>query len=186
MVNLVNLWMKGIIIAVIITILLEMILPEGKNKKYIKMVINLYILYVIIAPVCNKVFHKQIDLKEVMERYQVPEITVNPIDNNKYIKETYEENIKEKINLDLQNMGFTISAIKLKMSEEDESYGSLEKIELSIELNENKTVKPIEKVNINENVKEEKSILSEEDKKKITEYLISNYGIANENIIIGG
>ena len=100
MVNLVNSWMKGIIIAVIITILLEMILPEGKNKKYIKMVINLYILYVIIAPVCNKVFHKQIDLKEVMERYQVSEITVNPIDNNKYIKETYEENIKEKINLD--------------------------------------------------------------------------------------
>ena len=29
-------WCEGIIIAVIISIIIEMIIPEGKNKKYIK------------------------------------------------------------------------------------------------------------------------------------------------------
>lgn len=186
MVNLVNSWMKGIIVAVIITIVIEMILPEGKNKKYIKTVINLYILYVIIAPVCTKLLHKNINFKEIMAHYQVPEISVKKIDNNKYIKEIYEQNIKDKITEDLNNMGFAVSEIRVMMSENDEDYGNIEKIELHVKKNQNKSIKPIEKINIGDNVKEENKIISEDDRNKITEYLISNYGISNENIIIGG
>ena len=85
MVKLVNSWMQGIIIAVIITIIIEMLLPDGKNKKYIKTVINLYILYVIIAPVCLKVFNKKIDFSGILKSYKMPEITVSSLDNNKYI-----------------------------------------------------------------------------------------------------
>ena len=29
-------WCEGIIIAIIISIIIEMILPDGKNKKYVK------------------------------------------------------------------------------------------------------------------------------------------------------
>ena len=36
-----NSWAQGIILAVIIVTILEMIVPEGKNKKYIKIVICL-------------------------------------------------------------------------------------------------------------------------------------------------
>ena len=36
MINVINRWMKQIIFAVVITIIIEMLVPEGKNKKYIK------------------------------------------------------------------------------------------------------------------------------------------------------
>ena len=38
-------WTEGIIIAVIISIIIEMLVPDGKNKKYVKVVSGIYILY---------------------------------------------------------------------------------------------------------------------------------------------
>lgn len=51
MINNISSWAEQIIIAVIIATILEMILPKGNSKKYIKTVIGIYILYVIISPV---------------------------------------------------------------------------------------------------------------------------------------
>ena len=45
MINVINRWMKQIIFAVVITIIIEMLVPEGKNKKYIKMITNIYNFY---------------------------------------------------------------------------------------------------------------------------------------------
>ena len=47
----ITLWAQGIIVALIVGTILEMILPSGNNKKYIKMMIGLYVLYTIISPV---------------------------------------------------------------------------------------------------------------------------------------
>ena len=46
-----SLWAEQIIVAVIIATLIEMILPNGNNKKYIKAVIGVYILFTIISPI---------------------------------------------------------------------------------------------------------------------------------------
>ena len=43
-------WTSEIIVAVIISILIEMLLPQGTNKKYVKVVTGIYILYVIVNP----------------------------------------------------------------------------------------------------------------------------------------
>lgn len=54
MIGKLKLWTQNIIIAVIISIIIEMILPDtGSNKKYVKVVSGLYILYVIINPILN-------------------------------------------------------------------------------------------------------------------------------------
>ena len=44
MVAFISSWAQGIIVAVIIASIIEMILPEGSSKKYIKVVIGVYIL----------------------------------------------------------------------------------------------------------------------------------------------
>ena len=44
-------WCEGIIIAIIISIIIEMILPDGKNKKYVKVVIGIYIMFVVLNPI---------------------------------------------------------------------------------------------------------------------------------------
>ena len=45
MINFLSTWAEQIIIAVIIATIIELILPNNKNKKYIQMVIGIYILF---------------------------------------------------------------------------------------------------------------------------------------------
>ena len=47
-------WAQGIIIAVIVGSIIQMLLPENKNKKYIKVVIGIYILFSILSPIVGK------------------------------------------------------------------------------------------------------------------------------------
>ena len=50
MIGKLKLWTSDIIIAVVISIIIEMIIPDGNNKKYVKVVSGLYILFVILNP----------------------------------------------------------------------------------------------------------------------------------------
>ena len=50
-----NSWAQGIILAVIIVTILEMIVPEGKNKKYIKIVMGVYITFTMISPISTNI-----------------------------------------------------------------------------------------------------------------------------------
>ena len=47
-------WCEGIIIAVIISIIIEAILPDGNNKKYVKVVVGIYIIFTILNPILGK------------------------------------------------------------------------------------------------------------------------------------
>ena len=50
MVNFLSSWVKNLALALIIVSILEMILPNNKTKKYVKMIMRLYILFSIISP----------------------------------------------------------------------------------------------------------------------------------------
>ena len=54
MASFLNSWVQGIVIAIVLATVLEMLLPEGNNKKYVKILIGIYILFTIISPVMNK------------------------------------------------------------------------------------------------------------------------------------
>ena len=186
MINLINSWIKNIIVAVIITIIIEMILPEGKNKKYIKTVISIYIVFVVISPIFSKILNKKIDVSKIFDDYEIPEMQMNTIDNNTYIKEEYENKIKEDITMKLKNIGYETVNMEIKISTKDESYGQIEKISLNVK-KKNENIEKVEKVDIeNKTTKEEVITLPEEDRNKIIEYLINNYGVEETNIIIGG
>ena len=51
MINFLCSWAEQIVLAVIIATLFELILPKNKNKKYIQMVIGVYVLFNIISPI---------------------------------------------------------------------------------------------------------------------------------------
>ena len=51
MINFLSSWVEQIVLAVIIATLFELILPKNKNKKYIQMVIGVYVLFNIISPI---------------------------------------------------------------------------------------------------------------------------------------
>ena len=49
MINWIGSWVQGIVIAVVISTIIEMILPDGNIKKYVRTVIGVYIVFVIIS-----------------------------------------------------------------------------------------------------------------------------------------
>ena len=51
MINFLSSWAEQVILAVIIATILELILPNSKNKKYVQMVIGVYVLFNIISPI---------------------------------------------------------------------------------------------------------------------------------------
>lgn len=51
MINFMSSWAEQIVLAVVVATIIELILPKNKNKKYIQMVIGIYVLFNIISPI---------------------------------------------------------------------------------------------------------------------------------------
>lgn len=51
MINFMSSWSEQIVLAVVVATIIEMILPKNNNKKYIQMVIGVYVLFNIISPI---------------------------------------------------------------------------------------------------------------------------------------
>ena len=208
MINWITNWAEAIIIAVVIATIIEMILPEGNCKKYIKVVIGVYILFTIISPVITKFTGKTvsvsdlIDLSKYVDEVKEKEKSQNLLaqNNETNIKDMYISNLKTDIKSKLKGKGYTTKNINLDVSN-DENY-TLNKIYLSVskideneeadntQTNEISKIETVNEVNVSisnevtstEN-KKEKDSLSTSDKKKIKEYLSSVYEIQEKNIV---
>ncbi len=138
-------WAGTIIITVIIATIIEMILPEGSSKKYIKVVIGIYILFTVISPVISKFTGKTLEVSDIidLDKYvnQMEEKgnMQNSLEANNYesIREIYMENLKSDIKSKLKGKGYTVTYIELDI-ENDDNY-TLNKINLSVIKNEDKT-----------------------------------------------
>lgn len=214
MVSWLSTWTEAIIIAVIIATIIEMILPEGSSKKYIKVVIGVYILFTIVSPVITQFTGKSLavsdflDLGSYINEVKEKETTQNLLQENNAasIKDIYVGNLKADIQNKLKGKGYIVTSILLEVGD-DENY-TLHKISLSITKDEdseedsmaensNTIVNDIAIVNeINISISntqtttnmvgEEKikTNLTSSEKKKIKEYLSSVYEINEKNIVI--
>ena len=100
MIEFIKTWVNQIIVAVIISTIIEMILPNGNNKKYIKMIIGLYVLFTIIQPIITKLTGKNLNISDFnYQKYfdhDILETSSNNFEDNnsKLIKQAYIDNIK--------------------------------------------------------------------------------------------
>lgn len=137
-------WAEAIIIAVIIATIIEMILPEGSSKKYIKVVIGVYILFTIVSPIITQFTGKSLavsdflDLDLYINEVKEKEISQNLLQENNAarIKEIYIGNLKADIQNKLKGKGYTVTSILLEVGD-DENY-TLHKISLTIQKDEDK------------------------------------------------
>ena len=51
-------WAEQLIVALIIIIMIEMIIPNSNNRKYIKIVLGIFILYIIFNPIIKNKLEK--------------------------------------------------------------------------------------------------------------------------------
>ena len=200
MIDWISTWAQSIIIAVIIATIIEMILPSGSSKKYIKVVTGVYILFTIISPVITKFTGKTLAVSDILEldsyvnEIKQKEVSQNLLaeNNSSSIKDIYTANLKSDIKNKLKQKGYSANNIVLTVGD-DENY-TLNKIELDIEkIKEDKQeVNEIEAVNkinitISNSVVEKnnnKSSISDNEKKKIKQYLSSVYEIDEKDILV--
>ena len=200
MIKFINSWAQGIILAVIIATIIEIIIPEGNNKKYVKTVIGLYILFTIIYPLITKISNNKLNFDSIIAKTS-KEVSMydskvaNSIETNTYIENTYKNNLKEKIKGAIEEKGYTILDFNLYIeTQNEEAYGQINSIVLKLqkankEQNTIKGVNKIEEINVNiknnktENLKKEKE-LTDSEIKTIKEYFNNMYSIEEERIHI--
>lgn len=195
MIEFLSSWAQGIIVAVIIATLIEMILPNSSSKKYVKVVIGMYILFTIVSPIIKKVGGKDINLNTInIEKYEQQiaksdnTISRKFEDNNtRSIKDIYVSNLKADISAKLKEKGYEIDTSDIQIKD-DENY-TIEKITLKLIKMEQKQEKNneivINTVEIGNAISQKDSkTLSDDEKQEVKDYISETYDIDKKNINI--
>lgn len=173
-----------------------MILPEGNSKKYIKVVIGIYVLFTIVSPVITKLSGKEIkvseilDLNEYVQEVEASSKMQESVENENAgnITNIYVNGIKEDMKAKIEAKGYVINNIELQIG----NYDTYEIAEVKIDIvtnknsyqendsnktNEVEQVQQVEKVKVdilNNEIEEEKqeeqeSSRNQENKLNITQ-----------------
>ena len=106
-----------------------MILPEGNSKKYIKVVIGVYVLFTIVSPVITKFTGKTVQVSDILDLDKYIEETEESMkvqnsiqDNNQSsILEVYSSGIKDDMKAKIEAKGYKVNDIAIEVAN-DESY----------------------------------------------------------------
>ena len=199
-------WAQGIIVAVIVATIIEMLLPNNGNGKYVKVVVGVFVLFSIVSPVVSKFkgggSSSSIDFDSYIEGSTDDAVQVSSIslDNDEAIRKMYEENLKIDIKSKISQKGYEVGEISLGISNNEEYI--LNKIEFKViakndGINQNGNLQNVTTIVENiENIKislggsgkdekqEETSVISESEKRKLKEYLSSVYEVDESNILV--
>ena len=145
MIEFLSSWAKSLGLAIVIVSILEMLLPNNKNKKYIRMVMGIYIIFNIISP-----FIKNQDIFNIenidIEKYalnetgetQLSKEEVNQTSMNERIRDLYIEELEKDITKKLEEQGYKVNSCKVKATiSEEESKTEIKEIKINVEKSEN-------------------------------------------------
>lgn len=203
--NFLNTWLQGIIVCVIIATIIELILPSGSTKKYIKVVLGMFIVFNIITPVINKITKNNFEISSIinMDEYSKKMKTyetssqnqVSSNANEQTIKQIYISKLEKDIKNKLKEKNYTVSKIEIEINENEEY--SIKQINLLVQKDEEEIEKKqenaieienIETINIqvNENIipEQKEENISVNEISKIKQYLASEYQINEKQINI--
>lgn len=203
MINFLKTWSNQIIVALMIATIFEMILPNGNNKKYIKMIIGLYVLFTVVQPIVTKITGNNLEIADFnYKKYFKEDILETSFqdfedNNSKLIEQSYIDNIKNDMKIKVKQKGYEVLSINIHIAqnENSDSYGTLENVQINVKRiekeednNASNTIK-IENVDINiqntvNNSAKEKANLSEKEKNELIQYLSNEYSIDIKNIVI--
>ena len=137
MINFLSLWVKNLSLALIVVSILEMLLQNNKTKKYIKMVMGLYILFSIIAPFVNNNSNViNFNIEDVYSDYS-KEISstsatsmageVNQASMDDRLNQLYKEQLESDITQKVEEKGYDVRKCKVEahVSESDTGIESI-------------------------------------------------------------
>ena len=145
MIEFLSSWAKSLGLAIVIVSILEMLLPNNKNKKYIRMIMGIYIIFNVISPFIKNqdIFNIEninIEKYALNENKEIQENTeeINQTSMNKRIKKLYIEELEKDITKKIEDQGYKVTNCKVKANiTEKENEMKIQEIKINIEKNEN-------------------------------------------------
>ena len=101
MINFLSSWVKNLCLALIVVSILEMLLPNNKTKKYVKMVMGLYILFSIIEPFIENSNELKFNVEDLYNQYSVETLAESENVNQKSMDSRLDELYKQKLENDI-------------------------------------------------------------------------------------
>ena len=101
MINFLSSWVKNLCLALIVVSILEMLLPNNKTKKYVKMVMGLYILFSIIEPFIENSNELKFNIEDLYNQYSVETSAESENVNQKSMDSRLDELYKQKLENDI-------------------------------------------------------------------------------------
>ena len=190
-------WATGIVIAVIIATIIEMILPNSTSKKYIKIIIGIFIVYTIISPVIGNFKGEDLNNYIKVENYiqsSSNALQTNEVSDNAQssIKKIYSQNLQNDLKTKLKEKGYISNNINISISN-DNKY-NIERIDIKVDekvTNSNQDEKQVKtivdnikaiKIKVKKDDSQNNAIITENDKNEIKEYIKQIYQIDLNNI----
>ena len=162
MIEFLSKWVEGIAIAVIIASIFEMILPNGNIKKYVKVILGIYIVFSIISPFADNKVMGKFDISKKIDNYshslenkdfskQNGDIANNDylkdegtIANNDYSKneassekrlnKIYEDTFEKELVQTIEKEGFSVYKCEVKGNfNAEEGNAGINKIQITLE-----------------------------------------------------
>ena len=140
MIEFLSSWAKGLGLAIIVISILEMLLPNNKTKKYVRMVFGIYIIFNIVSPfVKNKdiLDVSSYDLNEYIDNYTTNQTNEEQSSVDSRIEEIYIEELEKDITKKVGELGYqviTCNVYATLSSKNEENY--IEEIALTVKKND--------------------------------------------------
>lgn len=190
-------WSEGIVISIIIATLVEMLLPNNSSKKYIKIIVGVFVVYNIIYPVLTTFtsvdVEQSLKVDDILQTSTSIEYEYNSINQNAVnsVRGIYKQNLENSIRTGLKSKGYEAGNLSVKISNDD-NY-NIEKIDLEITNKEQNvqeekqvysivdTIKHVT-ISVSNEAVENNSVINDRDKDLIKKYLNETYGVSSEKI----
>lgn len=201
MIEFLSTWAKNLGLAIILISILEMLLPNNRTKKYVRMVFGIYIIFNIISPFINNKDILEVnsyDFNEYIGNYTTNQTNEKQGSVNNKIEEIYIKELEKDITSKIEELGYQVVSCNVYAtleSKNEENY--IEEIVLIVEKTEeennkeeketieNKLVEEIQKIKpidttvttINKKEENTQKNISNQEIQEIKKFLTEEYGV---------
>ena len=188
-------WIEHIALTVIIASIFEMLLPNGKTKKYIKMVLGVFIVFSIISPFVDSKALYDLDINQMMGEYTKD---LNNYGNtqgstNDKVEEMYIRELEDDISKTVEEQGYNVKSCNIDAviysDSKDAGINSIN-IVLASKKDDSSKIEKVNEIDININIgnttnsESNENAITEKDINKLKKYLSDHYEIDKKLINI--